>query len=525
MTRSLGLAALLLLMATPARGQTSRLGTIEFPTSGPPTAQQHFIRGVLFLHSFEYDAAAVEFREAQRITPAFAMAYWGEAMTYNHPVWNEQDQAAALASLGRLASTASERLSRASTPREQAWLGAVEALYGPGTKPQRDTLYQRAMQRIAEQWPDDVEAQTFYALSLMGLSRTTRVIPTYMRAGAIALAAFAKNPDHPGAAHYVIHAFDDPIHAPLGLPAARAYSRIAPGAAHAQHMTTHIFLALGMWDEVVSQNVIASGSDTTTWKPGHYTIWLGYGLLQQGRFTDALNHLRLVRRNLGPADPAGRRGGLLLMQADYLVNTERWTDSIGLAVVDTQGIGPVPRVVNAFARGLAALKQGNRPAAQAELSVVQSFGNAASPDTRPNQVAIVLGKELSGLLQIATNDTAGGLHSLGEATAIEDTLPMEFGPPLIVKPSHELLGETYLQMGKAREARQQFEQALALAPRRLRSLLGLSRAALQEKNKDVAVNALNQLTRALERGDQTLAEKKEALLMRTRLEAVQGLQP
>jgi len=271
------------LAAAPAHAQEPRLGTIDFPTSAGPAAEAVFVRGVLYLHSFEYASAAEAFRAAQALEPGFALAYWGEAMTYNHPVWNQQDRAAALAALGRLGPTPEARQARAPTGRERGYLAAVERLYGPEEgKARRDTLYSEAMATLAAAYPDDAEAQAFYALSLLGLSQGDRVVPTYMRAGAIALALLAQYPDHPGAAHYTIHSFDDPDHAPLGLPAARAYSRIAPGAPHAQHMTTHIFLALGMWNEVVSQNIIAAGPDSAKWTPGHYTQWLQYGLLQLG---------------------------------------------------------------------------------------------------------------------------------------------------------------------------------------------------------------------------------------------------
>lgn len=252
---------LLFVNGTVACGQSNRLGTIYFPTSGSSTAQPHFVRGVLFLHSFEYDSAAAEFRKAQYEDPAFAMAYWGEAMTYTHPVWDEQDMNAARAALARLDSSAQARRAKAKIPREAAYFNAVEILYGNGTKPHRDTLYSTAMERLSAQYPSDVEARAFYALSLLGLNQGVRDVPTYLRAGAIAEDIFKKYPDHPGAAHYVIHSYDDPAHAALGLKAARAYSKIAPGAAHAQHMTTHIFMALGMWDEVASQNEIASGAD------------------------------------------------------------------------------------------------------------------------------------------------------------------------------------------------------------------------------------------------------------------------
>ena len=251
--------------------QAPKLGRLSFPNSGSKTAQPAFIRGVLLLHSFEYEDAAAAFRDAQRADPSFALAYWGEAMTHNHPVWNEQDLDSARAILGRLAPTAEARALKARTARERAWLETGEILYGDGEKPRRDTLYSAALDRLTMSYPDDREARLFYALSLMGLSQAVRNIPAYMRAGAIAQDVFLANPEHPGAAHYIIHAFDDAQHAPLGLRAARAYSKIAPGADHAQHMTSHIFLGLGMWEETVAANEVASfgaEKDRSKWGPG-----------------------------------------------------------------------------------------------------------------------------------------------------------------------------------------------------------------------------------------------------------------
>jgi tetratricopeptide (TPR) repeat protein len=476
-----------------------RLGTIVFPTSAAPPAQAHFLRGVLFLHSFEYDSAAVEFREAQQLAPAFAMAYWGEAMTYNHPVWDQQDQAAALAALARLAPSRTARAAQAATAREKKWLDAVEVLYGDGSKAERDTLYERAMEAIARDYPADLEAQTFYALSLLGLSRTTRVVPTYMRAGAIALDAFAKNPDHPGAAHYAIHAFDDPVHAPLGLVAARAYSTIAPGAAHAQHMTTHIFLALGMWNEVVRQNIIASGPDTTQWKPGHYTIWLAYALLQQGRFQQARSWLDMMSRNMTSAEPPARRANLQLIRDFYTINAEQWSQPDALE--DMSGANPLLAAIHRFTVGYAALKRNDLPQAQIAGDSLATFVTAgALPAVH------VLALELKGAAQVASGDTALGLSALRRATAIEDTLPVEFGPPLIVKPSHELLGEVYLDLARPREAELEFERALALTPRRMRSLLGLATAATRAGNTAVADAAWSDLADVLRQADRSLPE-------------------
>src|SRR5213593_4562360 len=211
MQAALVMAIGVLLFASAARAQSAAdLGKIDFPTSGKSEAQKRFLRGALLLHSFEFDDAAEEFREAQKLDPGFAMAYWGEAMTFNHPLWMEQDRDAALAVLKRLAPTRQERLDKAA----------------------RDLAYAEAMNRLHEKYPDDLDAASFYALALLGTCERKRDYATYMKAAAVAEEVFSKNPLHPGAVHYLIHCYDDPIHAPLGMRAARVYAKIAPAAGH-----------------------------------------------------------------------------------------------------------------------------------------------------------------------------------------------------------------------------------------------------------------------------------------------------
>src|SRR5947207_15104773 len=395
---------LLLCLAAAAllSAQTPRLGTIDFPTSGAPTAQTQFIRGVLLLHSFEYQDAARAFREAQRLDSGLALAYWGEALSYTHPLWNEQDLNAARAALQRLGPTAAARRAQAPTLREQAYLDAVEILYGEGSKAERDTAYSTAMGRLVERFPADREARVFYALSLLGLNQGVRDTATYLRAAAIVQPVFQANPNHPGAAHVLIHAYDDPIHASLGLAAARAYSRIAPDAAHAQHMTTHIFLALGMGAEVVSQNESASGPDRAAWAPHHYTEWLGYGYLQQGRYAEALRHLELMHRNM---EKGGRgRAVLAEMRADYVVNTERW-DSPSLEwSVDLTAVRARDAAVDAFVAGLSAVKRGDRERAErglADLVAVNHSRAPPDPGHARDQVPDLLLKELEAVVRQA----------------------------------------------------------------------------------------------------------------------------
>ncbi len=459
--------------------QAPRLGTVDFPTSGAARAQPYFIRGVLLLHSFEYRDAATAFREAQQADPGFALAYWGEALTYTHPLWNEQDRSAARAVLERLAPTPGARRALAPTPREKAYLHAVEVLYGEGPKTERDTAYSAAMERVVASYPKDREAQVFYALSLLGLNQGVRDVPTYLRAAALLEPVFRENPDHPGAAHLLIHCYDDPIHAARGLPAARAYAKIAPDAAHAQHMTTHIFLALGMWDEVVSQNEIASGRDRRAWTPYHYTDWLGYGYLQQGRYGEALRLLDLMFQN---ADRTTGRGLAVLaqMRADYVVNTERWESPSLQWSIDLAHANSRARAVDAFARGFSALKRGDRAAAQAALAGLAALNRSRpAPETGyVDPVPGVLYQELRAAAWQAQGALAEAIALMHKVTSLEDAMPLEFGPPGVVKPSHELLGELLLRAGRPDQARAEFERALRLAPQRALSLLGRARAVV-----------------------------------------------
>src|SRR6267143_6976787 len=261
---------------------------------GAPAAQVDFLRGLAQLHNFENDDAAEHFRKAEQLDPDFAMAFWGEAMTENHPVWHEQDLVTARQIFARLGATSEARLAKAPTHREKLYLHSVEILYSDGTKEERDQKYELAMADLHQGFPNDVDGASFYALAILGSAEQGRDFGTYMRAAAVLEEIFPEHPRHPGVVHYLIHCYDDPIHAPLGLRAARIYSKVAPDAGHAQHMTSHIFLALGMWDDVVKANetamVVVNQLRQKAGKPplkcGHYNEWLEYGYMQQSRVAD-----------------------------------------------------------------------------------------------------------------------------------------------------------------------------------------------------------------------------------------------
>jgi tetratricopeptide (TPR) repeat protein len=476
-----------LLLVRVAAAQTPHLGTIDFPNSGVAAAQPAFIRGLLLLHSFEYGPAATAFQEAERLDPSFAMAYWGEALTYTHPVWNQQDVNAGRAALQRLAPTTAARSAKAATARERAYLAAVERLYGSGSKAPRDTAYSLAMGRLVARFPTDLDAKVFYAASLLGLNQGDRDTVTYLRAARILEQVFRAAPGHPGAAHLLIHCYDDPAHARFGLPAARVYATIAPDAPHAHHMTTHIFLALGMWDDVVSQNEIAAGADRASWTPTHYTYWLGYGYLQQGRYGEALRHLELVHHNMAMGH--GNVPALLVeMCGDYIVTTEQWDSScLGWNDVDLSGMRTRDKALGAFLQGFSALKRGDRARAGRQLTTIEVLDRGRGP--RGDPVPYILELELRGFLAQADGKVSDAVTSLRQAAGLEDAMPFEFGPPVTVKPSHELLGEVLLQAGRPREAEGEFTRALRLAPKRARSLIGLARAATAAGDQSTAARA------------------------------------
>jgi hypothetical protein len=215
---------------------------ISFPTSTKSSkAQQHFQRGVWWLHNFGYEEAIDEFQAAQLVDTGFAMAYWGEAMAYSQPLWYTENATAARRIL-TLFGTA-----RAHTPREQGYLEAVKILFGDGDRGSRYEAYASAMGKLSASHPDDLEAACFHALALLAtVPRGSYDLAIRERAGAIAAAVLAKNPKHSGAAHLMIHANDDREHAHLALDAARTYARMAPATSHALHMPAHIFLQLGL---------------------------------------------------------------------------------------------------------------------------------------------------------------------------------------------------------------------------------------------------------------------------------------
>ena len=500
---------LVLVLAFTVAAQESKLGSVEFPTSGSKEAQAHFLRGLAALHSFWYEEALEAFRESTKVDPDFAMGYWGEAMTYNHPLWSEQDIATARTALLKIKDT--PKL----TERERLYIMAVRMLYGEGNKPARDAAYASAMEQIYLKYPEDLDAAAFYSLSLLGMTGGGKGYRLQAKAGAIALDVYQKNPNHPGAAHYIIHAFDDPDHAILALPAARRYASIAPEAHHARHMPSHIFLQLGMWPEAAASNEAAWESSDAWMKrknlsPSvrdyHSLHWLLYVYLQQNRYNDAEKLLNVMKKVMSESTydnklrPGYYENNYANMAAAFVVETERWNLATELFPENkpagtseqttmsgshgshnpAQGAGPTATlrtssasvILPLFIRGLAAAATGS--AVDQSIAALQA---ARASHSSPG--AQIMELEIAALSASMKKDHAKAIELMIKATALEEAMNPPYGPPGLIKPSHELFGEILLRAERPREAAEQFKVALLRQPNRARSLLGASRAAGQ----------------------------------------------
>jgi tetratricopeptide (TPR) repeat protein len=475
--------------AQPPKSPGVELGSINFPTSAKPAAQAPFLTGVKALYNFEFDIAADAFREAQKADPGFALAYWGEAMSFNHPLWAQQDLPAARKVLERLAPTAAARAAKAPAGKERDLMEAQEVLFGAGDKLARDIAYSQAMGRLHARYPADDEIACMYALSLLGTARpgdkTTR---NAMQAAAIVQDLFERHPQHPGAAHFIIHSFDDPDHAILSLKAARAYSKIAPSAAHALHMPSHIFVQLGMWDDVIASNIVAykAADDLATAKhlprgreDFHTLSWLQYAYLQEGKFDEAQKCLDQAKAVADKDTAANVRDGYAAMKARQVIESEKW-EKLALssaAVKDGGAPGYDGNAAYVFAAGFSAAHLGDLDTARHALEILTAMekqATAGSNAYRSKPISVMAREVASGIAHMEKN-IAEAERLLKEATAIEATLDAPSGPPEPIKPSFELYGQFLMSQDRSKEAAVQFQQALLRMPNRRISVQGLSK--------------------------------------------------
>ena len=493
----LAIAAIALTIGLPTKAQFENVGTINFPTSATGEAQQHFLRGVAILHSFGWKQAIAQFQAAQEIDPDFALAYWGETLSYNHPLQPEADAQSPREALQRLGATPEERLAKAPTAREKGLLDAVERLWGEGTWRERRVAYMEAMARLHEQFPMDDEISAYYALSMLSGARALGYdsLRLEMKAGAIALGVFGRNPDHPGAAHYVIHSFDDPLHAPIALPAAYVFAEIAAAVSHARHMPTHIFIQHGMWDLVSTHNQSAYDAARNLWQPGdsvgdgvHALDWGQYGDLQRGDYDRALLWIDRLDTVVDESGGQARAANTVpLLEARYIVETEQWRT------------GEITENTSAhmlLATGLSAVRTGDlETAALAEQALARRAAGDDTGDFRNDIRWVgVMHKEVAASIRAAQGDADGAVRLMDEALEIVAGIRPPNGAADPVKPAYELYGEILLETGRPAEAVAMFETSLLRMPNRPRSRLGLARALEQTGDEAGAAEQYRQLS-------------------------------
>ena len=526
MRRLLACAVIALAFVAPTAAQLENVGQLSFPTSGAPAAQQHFLRGVAILHSFGWKQAIAEFQLAQKAQPDFALAYWGETLCYNHPLNSQMDFKEPRAVLARLGPDRAARAAKAPTDREKGFVNAVEELWGEGDSRQRRIAYMNAMERLYKQFPNDDEVKTFYALSILSASsavddRTGRM---NVKAGALAMDVFKRNPNHPGATHYIIHAFDDPVHAPLALEAARAYASIVPAVSHAVHMPTHIFIQHGMWNEVANQNIRAFNVAKALWQPGdvpgdmsHSGDWGQYGFLQLGDYAGARERIQAFEWMAETTKNPRASGALALVRARYIIETEEWkvqpvADNASNETILANGLSAVKTGDMATAEKMEAMLAAKAKAAPggadaaggahadhmpAPAAAEASAGRPAAPGPGgpdAGKGVRIMHKELAASIALAKRQNDQAIALLKEAAQIEESMRPPNGAADPVKPSHELLGEALLHVGRPAEAADAFEASLLRMPNRARSLMGAVTAHAAAGHKQIAAERYATLT-------------------------------
>lgn len=468
-----------------------RLGTVSFATSCAPGVSHNFQRAVALLHSFAYDAAEKGFRDVATADPSCAMAHWGAAISYWHQLWSPPD--ADDLSKGRAEIELAQKLNVRSE-RERQFIAAAAAYFrdaGQSPHPARAKAYEVGMQQAARSNPKDTETQVFYALSLLATAAPEdRAHANQKLAASILEPIYAEHPDHPGAAHYLIHAYDSTELAPRGVAAARAYSKIAPSAPHALHMPSHIFTRLGLWDDSIASNQAARTAARNQADVGeelHAMDYLTYAYIQRGRPNDAQQVV------------ASLQGMGTLLGKDFKVGYAATAMPIRLSMEDHKwdaaaALQPLPEslpnvgALVYWARAVAKSRSGHPHDADddiVQLRKCQQQLQAAGNAYWAKQTAVLTGEAVAWQLAAGSRADAA-IKALRQAADEEDAvekLPVTPGP---IVPAREQLGDLLLTLKQPQQALKEYQAALVGAPGRRGALVGAVQAAEQVGDVELA---------------------------------------
>jgi tetratricopeptide (TPR) repeat protein len=507
-TRLFLLVSLLTLLFVSGASAQEKLGNVSFPTSCDPKVQAQFERAVAMLHSFYYSAAEKAFEEVAAEDNSCAIAAWGFAsILMSNPL---QGIGASPKNAPRAQAAIDKgRQMGAKTERERDYVEAVAAYYEDfANRPERARQLARAKayEALAAKYPADDEAQIFYALYLAGTQLASdQSYSAWLKAAGILEKQFAKYPNHPGVAHYLIHSYDAPPIAQQGMPAARLYARIAPDAPHALHMPSHIFTRVGAWADSAATNrrsVDAAKKSNDPDDALHALDYMTYAYLQLARDGEARRTLEEAR-TLTEINPARATApyALAAMPARYAVERGDWSDAAKLR--PTQSNFPFTEAMTYFARALGAARSGDPAAAQKDVERIAALRDelkAAKNEYWANEVEVMRLASVAWVVLARKNgDEALGLMS--QAADIEDKSEKNIVTPGRLLPARELLADMLLVLKRPAEALKEYEASQLREPNRYRSLYGAGQAAEQSGNGDKARHYFSKLIDLAGSGD------------------------
>jgi tetratricopeptide (TPR) repeat protein len=497
-----------------------KLGKVSFPVSCDPSVQPQLGSAVAMLHSFWYEKASDTFAAVAEKDPTCGMAYWGIAMTYYHPIWQAPGPVDLKAGM---ASVEKAKLAGAKTQRERDYIAAIETFYTDADKldhRSRALAYEKAMDQLQARYPEDHEAAIFHALALLGTAAPMdKTYVNQKKAGVILEPLFVEQPEHPGIAHYIIHAYDYPPLAQRALDAARRYAKIAPDSPHALHMPSHIFTRLGLWQESIDSNLVSAASAQKNNAPGnelHAKDYLIYAYLQGAQDREAKRVLE--------APPAGRPDDPQYMNwlyamgtspARYVVERHRWAEAAALTVPPNTFPGGRWAWTEAnlhFARALGASHTGNTEAARKDVQQLASLRDTLTQGNDKywaDQVDIQR-ESAAAWITLAEGKREEAFRRMRAAAEHEDSTDKHNVTPGVILPARELLGEMLLELKQPAQAMVEFEATLRTAPNRFNALSGAARAAKLSGDNEKAKTYYARLLAICEHADGDRPELRDA---------------
>ena len=511
-----------LVTSTAGAHDGDRVGQVSFPTSCSAAVQKPFERGVALLHSFWYLEANKAFTAIAQSDPDCAMAYWGVAMTNWTQIWSPPPPPAL-----KRGWEAVERAKAAGgkTPRERDFVAAAEAFFKDADTRDHRTralAYGAVMEQMAQRYPADREVQAFYALSLQATADPKdKTYAAQKRSAQIAEKIFAAEPDHPGAAHYMIHGYDYPPLATLGLPAARRYAEFAPAVPHALHMPSHIYVLLGMWPETIQGNVVAAAAEKDRGNPDdrmHALDYLVYGYLQQGQDVEAkkiVDEARAIMADLAARSyDSGRptaHFAMAAIEARWTMERGKWAEA---AAIDPRpNRFPHTEAMIYFARAVGAARSGNAAGARAATERLGALKDAMKDPYWAEQIEIQR-RAAAAWTARADGKADEGFVLMRSAVELEASTEKHNITPGPIVTARELLGDMLMEGGQFGAAVSAYEASLRVAPNRLKSLYSVARAAERAGDRARAREYYGKVLTTAASGDMTRPELQEARAFR-----------